>query len=259
MLRACSIASGSKGNCLFVQSEQANLIVDAGINLQRLEKSLKLFGISCGQLDGVLITHTHSDHISGVKSLCKKYGVPIYCHSEIVHDIGKLTDKTDSKAFEFEQEFKIKDIDVHPFLVEHDVHCQGYSFVSNSKKLSIATDMGQATDVVFQAMQGSNMIFVESNYDTDLLNNSSYPYHLKKRILSNKGHLSNDACSQFVSTMIQNGTRDFVLCHLSQSNNYLERAFTSMISNLSQEGITFGKDCSIEIAEQDRLSSLYQV
>jgi phosphoribosyl 1,2-cyclic phosphodiesterase len=260
MLRASSLASGSKGNCLFVQSECTNVIVDAGINLYRLEKSLKVLGTSCQRLDGVLITHMHSDHTSGVVAICKKYGINIYCHSAIAAQIGLMTQKTQSQICEFfDDSFIINDLTVSPFTVQHDVHCQGFSIAAKTKQLSIATDLGHVTDSVIEAMQGSDLIFVESNYEFDMLHNGRYPEYLKRRILSDKGHLSNQDCSDFVSQLVNLGTKQFVLSHLSQNNNYPELAFSSVVNGLKNNGITEGKDCFLEVAEQDRLTSLFQI
>ncbi|MCL1944676.1 MAG: MBL fold metallo-hydrolase [Firmicutes bacterium] len=258
MLRACSIASGSRGNCLFVSSEQANILVDVGVDLKRLEMSLVVLGSVGAKLDGILITHSHNDHVSGLESLCKKYSVPVYCHAEIADKIGNIICKTQSKVHPFEDIFFLKDITVSPFLVKHDVHCVGYTLVSMTKQLSIATDMGQYTKDVIDAMSGSDIVFVESNYDEDMLKNGKYPEFLKKRVASHLGHLSNYECGNLVSTLINNGTRQFVLSHLSQNNNYPELAYSSVVDRLKCLGID-NKDAKIEIAMQDRLSNLYQL
>jgi phosphoribosyl 1,2-cyclic phosphodiesterase len=158
-----------------------------------------------------------------------------------------------------ENSFYIQDITVSPFLVQHDVHCVGYSLLSNTKQLSIATDMGQYTQGVLDAMSGSNLVFIESNYDEDMLKNGNYPTHLKRRVMSDFGHLSNTDCGSVIAKLTNMGTRQFVLSHLSQNNNYPELAFSSIVDTLDSNGIVEGKDVVVEVAEQHKLSSLFQL
>jgi len=258
MLKGCSIASGSKGNCLYVGSAQANILVDAGVDLKRIEKSLIVLGANAKKLDGVLISHTHSDHVAGLAALCNKYGMPVYCHQNIAAQVYKLIEKTSSKIIEFDNPFYVQDIAVNPFPVQHDVPCVGYSFVSHTKQLSIATDMGKYTPIVIESIEGSDLIFVESNYDIDMLRNGSYPAFLKNRVASDFGHLSNDDCGDLIAKLSQKGTRQFVLSHLSQNNNYPELAYSIVNSRLLACGID-EEEVKVDIALQDRLSNLYQI
>ena len=258
MLKGCSIASGSKGNCLFVSSKEANILVDVGVDLKRLHKSLIVLGCSPQKLDGVLISHTHSDHISGLLALCKQCGVKVFCHQEIAAQIYKIVEKTKSTIVDFDGLFFIKDISINPFFVQHDVHCVGFSFVSNAKQLSIATDMGKYTSQVVDAVSGSDLVFVESNYDEEMLRNGNYPTFLKNRVSSDFGHLSNLDCGELVATLAQKGTKQFVLSHISQNNNYPELAYSSVVERLRASGLNLDS-VAVDIALQDRLSNLYQL
>jgi phosphoribosyl 1,2-cyclic phosphodiesterase len=242
---------------MYIGSQQANIIVDAGVNLLLIEKSLKLFGTNASKLDGVLISHVHSDHTCGVAALCKKYSVPVFCHQAIADFMSK---HSDGQIVEFfDDSFYLKDLTITPFKVEHDVHCVGFAVISNTKQVSIATDMGQATQGAIDAMQGSDLCFVESNHDVQLVQQGSYPEFLKKRILSKKGHLSNNACGDLIQSLVNFGTKNFVLSHLSESNNYPELAFSSVVNKLQEKGIKEGQDVHLEVAMQNRLSSLYQL
>ncbi len=258
-LKVCSLSSGSSGNCIFVSSDTATVLIDVGIPLSRVEKSLRVFSCPCDKAS-VIITHTHSDHISGVPSLTAKYGVPVYAHY-LSRDI---VDKRDFRADclkEFgDNDFCVGDLLISPFRVSHDVPCVGFSVLCGGKKVSVMTDLGYVTENMINKVSDSDMVIIEANHDEELVkNNPKYPYILKKRILSAGGHLSNSACAAAAVKLAEGGVKQIMLAHLSRENNYPELAFSTVRDALSENGIKEGKDVMIEVAPASRLSGLFVI
>ena len=253
-LKICSFASGSKGNCIYVASEASTILIDAGIATKRIEQCLNAVGASPAAAT-LLITHSHSDHIAALSRFWTKYACPVYCQaaSEAV-----LSQKCCPTVFE--GEFTVGDIVVVPFNVSHDVPCVGYSFYYGNKKLSIVTDIGRMTPEVMNSLTGSDVVLIEANHDETMLRaNSHYSYGLKQRILSPKGHLSNDACAAAAAELAVKGTRQLILAHLSMENNTPELAYNTVCSRLADMGVNDGEDISIEVAQQYRVSSIFEI
>ena len=256
-LKVCSLSSGSSGNCIYVSSDFTTVLIDSGIPISRVEKSLRVMSCPCDETS-VIITHTHSDHISGVPSLTAKYSTPVYAH----YLSGEIKDKRDFVGkclHEFgDNDFCVGDLLISPFRVSHDVPCVGFEIFCGGKKVSIMTDLGYVTDNMIKKISDSDMVIIESNHDEELLkNNPKYSYFLKKRILSNSGHLSNAACAAACVKLAQSGVRQIMLAHLSRENNYPELAFSAVSDELSRNGIKEGRDVSIEVAPASKMSGLY--
>ncbi len=256
-LKVCSLSSGSSGNCIFVSSDNATVLIDAGIPLSRVERSLRVFSCPCDKTS-VIITHTHSDHISGVPSLTAKYKVPVYAHY-LSREIANKRDFDATCLKEFgDDDFCVGDLLISPFRVSHDVPCVGFSVLCGGKKVSVMTDLGYVTDKTIGGVSDSDMVVIEANHDEELLkNNPHYPYYLKKRILSDKGHLSNSACADAVVKLARSGVKQIMLAHLSRENNYPELAFSAVKDELTKNGIVEGKDVMMEVAPASKLSGLY--
>ena len=259
--RICSIASGSKGNCAFVSSSACRLLVDVGITVKRVEQSLRALGVSATSIDGILVTHTHSDHIKGVASFASKYGVDVYCHDEVYDKMSKLLGLNAKLRLIpiFERDFFVKDITVSPFWVCHDVDCMGFAMYHRGAKISIATDLGHISASVMRKISGSDIALVEANHDEDKLRvNPEYPRYLKERILSARGHLSNESCGHAIVKLVASGVRQVILGHLSDSNNYPELALSTVQEILLDNGID-PSGVRITVATQDRMSSVYKI
>lgn len=255
-LKICSFSSSSSGNCIYVASEKTKILIDSGIPLSRVGKSLRVLSQSCDDLS-VLVTHSHSDHISGIAPIVSKYGAKVYAHS--LSDIP--TEEFDFGYNTFsDSEFTVGDILVSPFRVSHDVFTLGYSLIHQNKKISVLTDLGKIDLGVISAIKDSDIIFIESNHDEELLrNNPKYPAFLKRRILSDRGHLSNSACAQAITILAENGVKNFILGHLSKENNYPELAFRTVCNILRANNIVEGEDVNLEVAPFDKMSGLYNV
>jgi len=233
-----SLASGSKGNSTLIVSEKTAILIDAGISYTTIEKELRCFGLTPSRLDGVVITHEHSDHIRAVQKLCEN--TKIYVHPLTAQAMSvKYGDvKNVAHVDDYENGFKIGDINVEPFRIPHDAaYPLAYSFECGGARCSIATDIGFPTVGVLKNVKDSSLVLLESNYDIDMLKNGSYPYPLKQRILSEKGHLSNDNAALIATKLITDKSsrvEKIVLGHISENNNTESIAFETVSNAVNQ-------------------------
>ncbi|SEG01039.1 Phosphoribosyl 1,2-cyclic phosphodiesterase [Caloramator fervidus] len=253
----CSLYSGSSGNCLYVGTEKTKILIDAGLSGKKIEEGLKQIGINPCDIKAILITHEHEDHIKGAGILSRRFNIPIYANTStwkaIYNSIGQIK-HNNIKVFEGYAGFEIGDLFVKPFKIPHDAEEPvGYSFYFKNKKISIATDIGHPCDEVKENIKDSDFILLESNHDVELLKVGPYPYHLKRRILSDRGHLSNEDAAKMILKMINSKIKKIMLGHLSKTNNYPELALRTVISILEMNGIKDGKDLIIDIAHRDRV------
>lgn len=227
-MRICIFASGSGGNCLLLSDGSTHVLVDAGISMRRIEASLREAGIEMSDITGVLITHEHSDHISGLKMLLKYHQVPVYApHTVANHMRGMLPNIDGSlNIIEVGSVFELGSLRVRAFHTPHDTdESVGYRF-SGTSSFAIATDMGHVTDEVLDGLTGAETVLIESNHDIDMLSYGPYPVYLKRRILSDRGHLSNKDCAVLARRLAENGTTRIILGHLSKENNTPETALS---------------------------------
>lgn len=260
-MKVCSIASGSSGNCIYVETQKTKLLVDSGLSGKMVTKGLEKIGTEGSLLDGILVTHDHSDHVKGVGILSRKYDIPIYANAatweEIKDRIGKVEQKN-IKVFENKHPFEIKDFFVEPFPTSHDA-CDsvGFSLYGNSKKMSIATDLGYIDKATLERIYGADMVILEANHDVNMLTIGPYPYFLKRRVLSDKGHLSNDSAGNALVKLVEMGLERVLLAHLSRENNFPELAYQTVYNILKDNTINVGKDILVDVAQRERLSQLY--
>ncbi len=238
-MRLCSIASGSSGNCIYVGHASTHLLIDAGISGKRIEQGLCEIGVDPKSLGGILITHEHSDHIQGVGVLARKYQIPLYGTVETFCAMQKgktSVGKIDQMLFQPvrpEEGFMIGEIKVHPFSVSHDAaNPVAYSFTADGQKIGMATDLGVYTEKTVEHLMDSEILYLESNHDVNMLMVGSYPYYLKQRIIGDHGHLSNDLAAELLCKLHHNGLKHVVLAHLSKENNYPELAYETVKAEL---------------------------
>ncbi len=256
-LKICSLFSGSTGNCTYVSDGGTELLIDAGVALGKIERALKVLGSDCGRVS-VLVTHRHSDHVSGLAALGKKYpAVKIYAHERVAAEIGNLFASQTAVIPFGDSDFYVGGITVSPIRLSHDVFCVGFGLSSGGKKVSYMTDTGYLPEWAFSAAQDSDIVFLESNHSPELLRaNAHYSYPLKRRILSERGHLSNEACAEAVVRLARAGVRHFILGHLSRENNYPELAYSVTEEALAAAGLV---GVGLEVAQADRLGGLMEV
>jgi phosphoribosyl 1,2-cyclic phosphodiesterase len=255
-LKICSFASSSDGNCVFVAGKTGVVLIDIGISPLRVEKCLKVLGYN-GADAAVAVTHSHIDHIAGIAAFAKKYGTVVYGH----HESNDYKLHASCKNYrEFSSGFEVGDLYFEPIILSHDVPCVGYNVFCGDAKISVMTDLGIADGGVVDAARGCGILFVEANHDREmLLKNPNYPYQLKRRILSERGHLSNAESAAVCSEIVKSGARQIILAHLSAENNYPELAFKTVAKRLAEDGMKEGADISIEVAPPDRMSGLFEL
>lgn len=256
----CALASGSKGNATLISSEKTKILIDAGISCRSIETKLKTLGMSPGELDAVILTHCHSDHIFGVKQIVNKYNLPIYTYYQNYNYLARAIGSGKNIVELNGNDFFVNEITVSPFELMHDVHCFGYSFYSIGKKITVMTDLGKITNDVLRSVNESDILMIESNHDIQkLMSNSKYSAMLKRRILSDKGHLSNDTCAKAIVGTINRGGIQIILAHLSQENNTPELAYTITAKALADYDIIVNKDVKVSVAMQNTMSEIFSV
>ncbi len=262
-MKSVTISSGSKGNCLYVKSEETALLVDIGLTCAMLEEKLKILSIDPKSINAILVTHEHSDHCKGIGVFARKYKTKIYMHtSGYPHIIKKLGELPPEQIVSFSgSDFFIGDITVTSFEVPHDSKfCVGYSFLSQGKKISIATDIGKMSRSILQKLEGSDILYIESNHDENmLLNNDKYSAALKNRILSPRGHLCNKDCGLTLAYLVKTGVKQAILCHLSEENNTPLLAYTTVKRVLKENGIIEGQHVCVDVAMQHEIGTTFEV
>ncbi len=257
-LTFCALASGSSGNSYLVKSGTTTLLVDVGISGKRICDGLALAGAAADSVDGILITHEHSDHIRSLKVMQKRSP-----EAYIYTNLGTYTCIRDEIAdgrhiaFETGASFAIGDITVTSFPVSHDAaEPVGFTFEKGESKLAIVTDTGYVSEEIFRAVSGSDLLVLESNHDEHILQFCRYPYHIKRRILSDRGHLCNEAAAEVMGRLLAEGEKRpvFLLAHLSQENNTPDLALITVENYLEESGVFEGREDSREDLRVDVLS-----
>lgn len=245
-----ALYSGSKGNSVLIESENAKILIDAGKSTKALCGALAEVGVDIDQIDAIFITHEHRDHISALEILLKYHKIP-------VHIVGASARKLLLKGLSVYQDLicihtpvfsvEVGDMVVTSFPTPHDSEFSvGYTIKIGNKTIGYATDIGYVTSEIKNALCGCESVVIECNHDEEMLMNGPYPYDLKLRIRSNKGHLSNLACAEFASELAFVGTKNILLAHLSEENNDPALAYNEVWSALADDGI------NLKVAEQNK-------
>ena len=260
-LRFAPLFSGSSGNAIYVGTDRTNLLIDAGVSGSRVLDELKTVGVNPSDLDGILVTHEHSDHIKGVGVLARKLRVPIYATegtwAGMEAKLGKIS-LNQQAIIQTESPFYIGDLDITAFPTPHDaLEPCGFAFSNGCARFAIATDIGYAREGWMKYILGADAVLLEANYDPDMLTAGSYPFELKKRILSRKGHLSNDDAGVVAAKLVQSGAKQIILGHLSKENNFPELALRTVELILRQNGIDSESDLDLRVALRDETTGLF--
>ena len=238
MLRFSVLASSSQGNATVVSTGRVSVLVDAGISCLRLRNALQDCGVPAPQISGVFITHEHTDHICGLGQFCKKYGTRIYCSRYLALDLRAVAPGASFTFLEPGASVELEDLRVTPFSVSHDVADPlGYLFESGGARLGYVTDTGRIMRGMDELLAGLDALYLESNYDEEMLQNSGRPKRLIERITCPSGHLSNVQACEFVRTVGHAGLRHLVLAHLSPECNTPEIARAAMQTTLNELGL----------------------
>lgn len=253
MLNFFSLYSGSTGNSLLLQSEKTNILIDSGVSAKKIVDGLEQIGSSILDIDAILVTHEHSDHIQSLGTISKKYDIPVYANSKTWDAMKTQKDKIDDVNIHFfktNQHFEIEDLLIHSFSIPHDaVDPCGFYFTCNKEKFSVATDIGHMTTNIMDCLEGSKFLMLESNYEPEVLKCSRYPYLLKTRIAGPNGHLSNQLAGKTIAKLLDSGLKEVMLGHLSKENNFPELAYNSVLEELSYAGYE-ANDVHIQVASR---------
>lgn len=225
-----AFASSSRGNCTLIYNRKTALLVDAGISCRKIRQRLQADGLTPDDLSGILITHEHTDHISGLSVLLKNHSIPVYATPGTSHALKhKLPHIQDLlRPLPAGSHFEIGSLHIQSFSTSHDAaDSVGYRISNQEQKTAvIATDLGRVTSIVLDAVLGADLALIEANHDEDWLRSGPYPYALQNRILGDRGHLSNEASAEFAVSLAAAGTHTLLLAHLSPENNTPEQAHT---------------------------------
>ncbi|SFD70462.1 Phosphoribosyl 1,2-cyclic phosphodiesterase [Lentibacillus persicus] len=258
-LRFSVLASGSTGNAFYIESDKEKLLVDAGLSGKQMDRLFSEVAVDPSQLTGILVTHEHSDHIKGLGIIARKYNLPIYANEKtwtaMENDIGKIS--LDQKFhFGMEEVKTFGDIDVESFGVSHDAaEPMFFTFRNNGKKVALVTDLGYVSERIKRTVEDADAYIFEANHDVGMLRMGRYPWNVKRRILSDSGHVSNEDCALALTDLISNRTQRVYLAHLSQDNNMKDLARMSVDNILKERGI------NLDICDTDpkKATSLYEV
>ncbi|MCI8276703.1 MAG: MBL fold metallo-hydrolase [Clostridia bacterium] len=241
MLKFCSLYSGSSGNCLFINSNNTKLLVDCGTSGKKVTEALASIDSSIEEIDAILVTHEHSDHIQSLGLISSKYNIPVYANLETWNAMEaqkKKISENNIKIFENDKDFVLNDLTIHPFSTPHDAaNPCGFNIHNGKRKLSIATDLGHMDNRILDTLKDSSFLLLESNYDPEILKLSKYPYLLKERIKGPNGHLSNSTAGKTISALINKNLKSVMLGHLSKENNFPELAYQTVLNELMDANI----------------------
>lgn len=253
MLSFYSLYSGSTGNSLLLKSDNCNILIDSGVSAKKIVDGLEQVGTSISDINAILVTHEHSDHVQSLGTISNKYDIPVFANEKTWDAMKSQKDKildANIKFFLTNEDFEIEDVLIHPFSIPHDAAdpC-GFNFISNKEKFSIATDIGHMTTNIIDCLENSKFLMLEANYEPEVLKCSRYPYLLKTRIAGPNGHLSNQLAGKTIARLINSGLQEVMLGHLSKENNFPELAYKSVLEELNYAGFS-ESNINIEVASR---------
>lgn len=265
-MQMCSIASGSSGNCIYVGDGTTNLLVDCGISGKRIKNGLDICQVDPEHLDGILITHEHIDHISGLGVMIRRYRKPVYATAKTIEAIKRTKSLGDLSNAQFVpvcagESFTIGGIQVCPVSVWHDAADPvAYRFDKQNQSIGILTDSGKYDQKIVERMQGLDILLIEANHDVHMLQAGSYPYYLKRRILSDHGHLSNESTGRLLNQLLSEKMQYVVLGHLSKENNYPDLAYETVRLEVDLADTPYQtSNFTMFVAKRDEVSDLIQI
>lgn len=251
-MKLCTLVSGSSGNSTYISDGTTSVLVDAGVPGKRIECELSAIGVEPGSIDAVLVTHEHIDHVAGVGVIARRYHIPVYANrgTMLAMTAAGILDRImpeDLLVFENNTDFICGTLRVRPFSIPHDAADPvGYRFTSGGVSVAVSTDIGEITPCIRENTLGCRAVLLEANHDVVMLKNGPYPYPLKKRILGENGHLSNDNSALFACELAKSGTETIILGHLSKENNTPELALETVTKGLESGGLL--QNCRVVLA-----------
>lgn len=258
-----TVASGSKGNCLYISKGNTGIIIDAGVALRTTKAALEEKGISPESVKGIFITHEHSDHIKSLKYLSLDLRAPVFANREtldVICDKGYIGAGCEGYRLPVGKTADMGGLSVTSFSTSHDAaNSVGYVISDGEKKIAVCTDTGVIRQSAMDAITGCELALIESNHDEQMLFEGSYPPYLKDRILGPRGHLSNTDCGKTCAELVKGGLKNIILGHISEENNTHSLAKSTVCGILKLSGAEEGKDYTIDVADQYQPSRLYEI
>ena len=266
MLELCAIASGSSGNCICVGDDNTHVLIDAGISGKRIENGLHEFDLKANEMQGILVTHEHIDHIAGIGVMARRYGIPIFSTEGTINAIkhSKSVGKIDESLFQVitpGKRFSIGDLTFKPISISHDAADPvAYKVTNENKSVAVITDLGNYNQAIVDELQGLDALLLEANHDIKMLQMGPYPYPLKQRILGDRGHLSNERSGQLLSDLLHDHFGTVLLGHLSKENNYEELAYEAVRLEVTMGDTPYkADDFPMMVARRDTVSERIRV
>ena len=262
-IEVTTLASGSKGNCIYIGTKNTKILIDAGGSGSKIENALNDINLSLNDIDAVFVTHEHSDHINAVGVISRKYNLPVYATEgtwdNMPEKVGKISNYNKKIVYK-EEDILLNDVLIHPFSIPHDAKdpvC--YSILYNKTKICVATDMGHVTKDIIDNIKYSSALVLESNHDVNMLKMGAYPSYLKERILGKYGHISNETCGKLLSCVMNDKLKNVFLAHLSEDNNTPDLAYLTVANTLEEFGIYAEKDVNLHIAKPYGITELIKI
>ncbi len=251
-MKICSLSSGSKGNSLYIESEHARILIDIGLSARQIRERLATLRVNPSDIDAIILTHAHRDHVRGAGVFSRQFQTPIYGHPDTLDDITYLFRKNE-KTVPWYRPFQIKDISLTPFPVSHDaIPTVGYLVSSGGRVMALCTDLGVVTAEVETHLRQADFLILESNHDPDMLINGPYPWDLKERIASRVGHLSNHDTGRLLKSLLNGRVEKVLLAHISEENNTPELARETVLHYIGS-----GLEDLVDVIEQKKVSPVY--
>jgi len=254
-ISVCLLASGSRGNAIYISDGRARILIDAGLSGVEIQRRMQSRGLDPKQLDGIVVSHEHTDHIQAVGVLSRRFNLPVYISEETYATAsGQLGRIDTAHSFSCGIPFQIGNLELHPFSISHDASDPaGFTVTSNGTRIGIATDLGIATTLVKTHLQKCAALIIEANHDRTMLEEGPYPWPLKQRIQSRSGHLSNDDTTRLLKDVLHKHLTHVILAHLSEQNNTAEKARRTVAQALQETRV------NLSVAVQDRCSELFTI
>lgn len=248
----CPLASGSKGNCIYFSSGQTKILIDAGISGKAIRERLQVLNVDIGDIDAILVTHEHGDHIQGLRPLAMKMGIPVFANSETAKGIVEYMQECPKfKIFTTGETFEFRDLEIHPFTIQHDtMDPVAFTVRTAGLKVGFCADLGFVTTLVQHQLQECDYLYIEANHEPEMVHASARPMIYKQRVLGRTGHLSNEACGRLVSHVHHSGLKHVHLAHLSSECNTPEVALGVVKRVMAEKAVAV----DLAIAHQDRVS-----
>jgi len=248
---------------MFIGTDNTRLLVDVGLSAKKIIEALRSIGEKPDELSAILVSHEHSDHIRGAGIFSRKFNIPIYANTgtwgAMEREVGPVAVQN-KLFFETGTGFEIGNIYIKPFMIPHDAEEPvGFNFFIGNKKVTTATDIGHINNELLANFEMSDLILLESNHDIEMLKVGPYPWNLKRRILSDRGHLSNEMAGKVAAYLAEKGTRNIFLGHLSKENNFPELAYQTVYNAMCERNIAIGADVWVDVALRDRASRVIEI